>query len=68
MGFEIHEIDTFENLEIKENHIFLGSIAFIHQALKLLNVSIPEPFDYPDSLQDFFGRKNLYFNNQQNLQ
>jgi len=57
MGFEIHEIDTFENLEIKENHIFLGSITFVHKALKLLHIHIPEPFDYPDSLQDFFGRK-----------
>lgn len=57
MGFEIHEIDTFKNLEIKDNHIFLGSIKFIHQALELLQIAVPVPFDYPDSLQDFFGRK-----------
>jgi ATP-grasp domain, R2K clade family 2 len=57
MGFEIHEIDNFENLEIKEDHIFLGSISFVHQALKLLQINIPEPFDYPGSLQNFFGRK-----------
>jgi hypothetical protein len=57
MGFVVHEVDRFDNLEIKENHIFLGSISFIHQALGLLKIPIPEPFDYPDDLAEFFGRK-----------
>jgi hypothetical protein len=57
MGFVIHQVETFEKLEIKENHIFLGSIGFIHQALTLLKIPIPEPFDYPDSLLELFGRK-----------
>ena len=57
MGFEIHEVNTFTNLEIKEDHIFLGSIQFMHQALAFLQIPIPVPFDYPDSLHEFFGRK-----------
>jgi hypothetical protein len=57
MGFVIHEVDNFDNLEIKENYIFLGSISFIHQALGLLKIPIPQPFDYPDDLKDYFGRK-----------
>ncbi|MFT3935826.1 MAG: ATP-grasp domain-containing protein [Chitinophagaceae bacterium] len=59
MGFEINEVNLSENksLQIKENHVFLGSIGFIHQALSLLGLPIPKPFDYPDSLKNFFGRK-----------
>src|SRR5947208_4106845 len=57
MGFVIHEVNSFQNLEIKENHIFLGGIGFIHQALAKLQIPIPESFDYPDDLQEFFGRR-----------
>lgn len=57
MGFQINEVSDFNNLDVQENHIFLGSIQFIHKALKLLNYDVPEPFDYPQSLEEFFGRK-----------
>jgi hypothetical protein len=57
MGFVIHEVDNFDRLEIGENHVFLGSISFIHQALAKLQKTIPEPFDYPDDLQEYFGRR-----------
>jgi hypothetical protein len=57
MGFQINEVSTFDHLDVKENHVFLGSIQFVHQALQLLKHEIPEPFDYPGSLEKFYGRK-----------
>jgi hypothetical protein len=57
MGFQINEVATFDNLAVKENHVFLGGIQFVHQALQFLKCEIPEPFDYPESLKKFFGRK-----------
>lgn len=57
MGFDIIEVESFENLKVRENHIFLGSIHFIHQALQQLRIGIPPPLDYPVSLQAFYGRK-----------
>lgn len=59
MGFELIEVTNIEDIKIKEDHIFLGSINFIHKALRLLNIKVPEPNDYPSSLQKFFGR-NIY--------
>ena len=56
MGFIINEVSTFENLKINENHVFLGSIQFVHQALNMLGLKVPEPFDYPENLKDFLGR------------
>ncbi|WP_153799354.1 ATP-grasp domain-containing protein [Foetidibacter luteolus] len=57
MGFEIHEVSDFDGLKVKDDNIFLGSISFIHQALSLLKINIPLPFDYPDNLHEFYGRK-----------
>lgn len=58
MGFEICEVEQISQLhEIEENHIFLGSIQFMHGALSKLHQPIPEPLDYPESLQKFLGRK-----------
>lgn len=57
MGFQINEVSSFENLQVSDEHVFLGGIQFVHEALRLLNQEIPEPFDYPQSLEEFFGRK-----------
>lgn len=57
MGFQVNEVSSFENLQVHEEHVFLGGIQFIHQALRVLNHEVPEPFDYPQSLEEFFGRK-----------
>jgi hypothetical protein len=57
MGFEIIEVDSVESIHINDDHIFLGSIGFIHKAFGLLNIQPPESIDYPDSLVEFFGRK-----------
>ena len=56
MGFEIIEVESFNNLNIVQDNIFLGSIDFIHSALRKLNIPIPEPNDYPISLKNFIGR------------
>ncbi len=56
MGFEIMDVTNPKDIQIKEDHVFLGSIRFIHEALELLHIKIPEPLDYPDQLQAFFGR------------
>lgn len=59
MGFEVIKVkrDEIDTLDIKEDNIFLGSIQFIHDALKKLNVVVPEPLDYPESLRAFLGRE-----------
>jgi hypothetical protein len=57
MGFEINEVSDTQSLKVGEDFIFLGSIGFIHRALELLGVEIPEHLDYPDSLKDFYGRR-----------
>jgi len=58
MGFEICEVESISDLkEIEPDNIFLGSIQFIQGALAKLNRSIPDPLDYPESLEKFLGRK-----------
>jgi len=57
MGFEVIEVENMDTLVVKEDHIFLGSIQFIHKALDKLKIPIPEPLDYPESLKEFLGRK-----------
>jgi hypothetical protein len=57
MGFEIIEVESFENLSIKEDNIFFGSIQFVQTALNKLGFKIPEHNDYPKSLTKFYGRK-----------
>lgn len=57
MGFQIIYVESFENLQIKEDNIFLGSIQFIHTALKKMNQKLPDSIDYPNSLDSFLGRK-----------
>ncbi|WP_397363086.1 ATP-grasp domain-containing protein [Olleya sp. R77988] len=56
MGFEIVEVESFDNLIIAESNIFLGSIDFIQTALKALNLDVPEHNDYPRSLAKYYGR------------
>lgn len=57
MGFEIIEVENFENLSISHDNIFLGSIRFVQTALRKLNCEIPEHNDYPTSLSKYYGRK-----------
>ncbi|MGB0918179.1 MAG: ATP-grasp domain-containing protein [Flavobacteriales bacterium] len=57
MGFEIIEVEDFEQLEISEDHVFLGGIQFIHDALEKLEIQIPAALDYPTELEPFLGRK-----------
>lgn len=57
MGFEITMVDDLEALEILEENIFLGSIEFIHHALKKLQVELPAANDYPLSLRKYLKRK-----------
>lgn len=57
MGFKIIEAANPEDIQIKEDHVFLGSINFIHKALEVLHIKPPAPLDYPDQLRAFFGRE-----------
>lgn len=57
MGFEIIHVKDINEIIIEDDHIFLGSIQFIQGALRKLNLPIPEPLDYPESLRSFLGRK-----------
>ena len=57
MGFEVIEVQNFEDLTIDQDNIFLGSINFIQTALTKLDIEIPEHNDYPDSLSKYYGRK-----------
>ncbi len=57
MGFEIIEVQNFENLVISDDHIFFGSINFVETALTKLKIEIPAHNDYPTCLSKFFGRK-----------
>lgn len=59
MGFEIVKMgrDGLDGLVVEEDHIFLGSIQFMHDALKKLGVEVPAPLDYPESLQAFLSRE-----------
>lgn len=57
MGFELLEVTDFEQLTIKENNLFFGSIAFIQKALVKMGFEVPEHDDYPPSLSAFYGRK-----------
>ena len=58
MGFEISEVEDISSLgQIENDNIFLGSIQFVQNALAKLNKPIPEPLDYPESLNKFLGRK-----------
>jgi hypothetical protein len=44
-------------VQIETDNIFLGSIQFVHRALGKLEKQIPEPLDYPESLNKFLGRE-----------
>lgn len=57
MGFEIIEVENLERLSIARDNVFLGSIKFIQDSLKKLNVKVPEHSDYPKSLTKYYGRK-----------
>lgn len=57
LGFEIIEVDDIEQIEILEDHVFLGSIQFIHRALEKLQIAIPSALDYPSELNSFLGRR-----------
>jgi hypothetical protein len=58
MGFKIEEVEHIRQMnDVEEDHIFLGSIGFIQEALVKLNQPVPAPLDYPESLQKFLGRK-----------
>lgn len=57
MGFEIIPVSNLETLEIQEDHIFLGSIEFMHRALGKLGLEVPDANDYPDELRYFLKRK-----------
>lgn len=57
MGFEIIEVDRFDDLVVSPDNIFFGSISFVQKALKKLNFEIPEHNDYPISLSKYYGRK-----------
>lgn len=57
MGFEIIQVADGEDFEIEDDNVFLGGIQFIHQSLKRLQITIPEPLDYPDDLKSFLGRE-----------
>ncbi len=57
MGFEVIHVSDIQTIEIEEEHIFLGSINYIHSALRRLNITVPKPIDYPEILKPFLGRK-----------
>ena len=57
MGFEIVHVQDMEALEVAPEHIFLGSIQYIKNALTKLGCVVPEPLDYPEDLREFLGRK-----------
>lgn len=57
MGFEVIEVDNPENIEIEKYHVFVGGISYIHKTLQKLNIPVPKPFDYPESLKPFLGRE-----------
>jgi hypothetical protein len=57
MGFEVTTVSDWESLEIKDDNIFLGSIAYMHQALKKMGIPLPNSNDYPLSLRKFLKRE-----------
>ncbi len=57
MGFEVIDVEDIHTQAIEDEHIFLGSIQFIQNALRKLNKPIPEPLDYPEELYPFLGRR-----------
>jgi hypothetical protein len=57
MGFEIIEVEHFDDLAVSPHNIFFGSIGFVQTALTKLDFKIPEHNDYPDCLSKFYGRK-----------
>lgn len=57
MGFEVIEVENLQDVEIKKDHVFVGSIRYMHKTLQKLNIPIPKPFDYPESLRSFLGRE-----------
>ena len=57
LGFEIIEVESFNDLIISPDNVFFGGIGFIQKALKTLNLEIPVHSDYPNSLKKFYGRK-----------
>ena len=57
MGFEIINVQSCEDIEIRADNIFLGSIQFIHNALGRLKLDLPDSNDYPLSLRKHLKRK-----------
>ncbi len=57
MGFEIIEVEDLKYLDISQDNIFFGSIDFVQNALRKLNIEIPGHNDYPTCLKKYFGRK-----------
>ena len=57
MGFEIIEINNFDNITIAEGSVCFGGITFVHQALNKLSIQVPNHNDYPSSLNQYYGRK-----------
>lgn len=57
MGFEIIEVEHFDDLAVSPHNIFFGSISFVQTALNKLDFEIPEHIDYPGCLSKFYGRK-----------
>lgn len=57
MGFEIIEVERFDDLVVSPHNIFFGGIGFVQTALTKLDFKIPEHNDYPDCLSKFYGRK-----------
>ena len=57
MGFEIIEVERFDDLAVSPHNIFFGGIGFVQTALTKLDFKIPEHNDYPDCLSKFYGRK-----------
>ncbi len=57
MGFHVIEVDNVQDFPVDDTEsIAVGSINFIHRALKHLGKNYPTDIDYPSSLHKFLGR------------